>query len=249
MRLKNKHALVTAGAQGIGLAIVEAFAREGACVVAADINADALARLEGREGVQPLILDVTDRGAVERVANDFDTFDILVNAAGVVHAGDILACDEEAWARSLDLNVTAAYRTCRALLPGMLEKGAASIINISSIASSVKGIPNRFAYGATKAAVIGLSKAIAADYVGLGIRCNAICPGTIETPSLRQRVAEQAQTQGETFDQVMAAYEARQAVGRLGRPEEVAALAVHLAGDESAFTTGAVHVIDGGWVN
>ncbi|WP_395651243.1 SDR family oxidoreductase [Brevundimonas sp.] len=249
MRLKNKYALVTAGAQGIGLAIVEAFAREGARVVAADINADALARLEGREGVRPLILDVTDRGAVERLANDFDTFDILVNAAGVVYAGDILACDEEAWARSLDLNVTAAYRTCRALLPGMLDRGAASIINISSIASSVKGIPNRFAYGATKAAVIGLSKAIAADYVGRGIRCNAICPGTIETPSLRQRVAEQAQTQGETFDQVMAAYEARQAVGRLGRPEEVAALAVHLAGDESAFTTGAVHVIDGGWVN
>jgi 2-keto-3-deoxy-L-fuconate dehydrogenase len=249
LRLKNKYALVTAGAQGIGLAIVEAFAREGARVVAADINADALARLEGREGVRPLILDVTDRGAVERLANDFDTFDILVNAAGVVYAGDILACDEEAWARSLDLNVTAAYRTCRALLPGMLDRGAASIINISSIASSVKGIPNRFAYGATKAAVIGLSKAIAADYVGRGIRCNAICPGTIETPSLRQRVAEQAQTQGETFDQVMAAYEARQAVGRLGRPEEVAALAVHLAGDESAFTTGAVHVIDGGWVN
>jgi 2-keto-3-deoxy-L-fuconate dehydrogenase len=249
LRLENKHAFVTAGAQGIGRAIVEAFAREGATVVAADINADALATLDGVQGVQTLRLDVTDREAVLALPSRFPTVDILVNAAGMVHAGDILDCDEDVWARSLDLNVTATYRLCRTFIPGMMANGGGSIINIASIASSIKGIPNRFAYGATKAGVIGLSKAIAADFVGRGVRCNAICPGTIDTPSLRQRVAEDAASQGTDFATIMAAYAARQAVGRLGRPEEIAALAVHLAGDESAFTTGAVHTIDGGWIN
>lgn len=249
MRLQDKTAFVTAGAQGIGRAVVEAFAREGATVIAADINAEALATLEGVPGVQALRLDVTDREAVIALPARFPAVDVLVNAAGMVHAGDILECDEEAWARSLDLNVTATYRLCRAFIPGMLAKGGGSIVNVASIASSIKGIPNRFAYGATKAGVIGLSKAIAADFVGRGVRCNAICPGTIDTPSLRQRVAEQAAAQGTDFATAMAAFEARQAVGRLGKPEEIAALAVHLAGDESAFTTGAVHVIDGGWIN
>lgn len=249
MRLSNKSALVTAGAQGIGRAIVETFLREGARVVAADINAAALNALPPHPSLEVLVLDVTDREAVTGLPARLGPIDILINAAGMVHAGSILDCDEEDWERSQALNVTAAYRLCRTFLPAMLECGNGSIVNVASIASSIKGIPNRFAYGTTKAAVIGLTKAIAADFVRQGVRCNAICPGTIDTPSLRQRVAEQAQTDGVDFATAMAAFEARQAVGRLGKVEEIAALALHLASDESAFTTGAVHVIDGGWIN
>lgn len=246
MRLNGKRALVTAAAQGIGRAIAEAFVAEGATVFAADLNGELLGQLPS---VTPIVLDVTDRDAVAALPDKIGGIDILVNGAGFVHAGDILACDEDAFAFSMSINVTAMYRLCRALLPGMLEQGQGSIVNIASIASSVKGIPNRFAYGTTKAAVIGLTKAIAADYVLRGVRCNAICPGTIDSPSLRQRVAEQAAASGIDLADATAAFVARQPVGRLGRPEEIAALAVYLAADESGFTTGTTQVIDGGWVN
>jgi 2-keto-3-deoxy-L-fuconate dehydrogenase len=246
MRLNGKRALVTAAAQGIGRAIAEAFVAEGATVFAADLNGELLGQLPS---VTPIVLDVTDRDAVAALPGKIGGIDILVNGAGFVHAGDILACDEDAFAFSMSINVTAMYRLCRAFLPGMLEQGQGSIVNIASIASSVKGIPNRFAYGTTKAAVIGLTKAIAADYVLRGVRCNAICPGTIDSPSLRQRVAEQAAASGIDLADATAAFVARQPVGRLGRPEEIAALAVYLAADESGFTTGTTQVIDGGWVN
>jgi 2-keto-3-deoxy-L-fuconate dehydrogenase len=246
MRLNGKRALVTAAAQGIGRAIADAFVAEGATVYAADLNGGLLAEMPG---VTPIVLDVTDREAVAALPGQIGAIDVLVNGAGFVHAGDILACDEDAFAFSMNINVTAMYRLCRAFLPAMLDQQQGSIINIASIASSVKGIPNRFAYGTTKAAVIGLTKAIAADYVAKGIRANAICPGTIDSPSLRQRVAEQATASGTDLAEATAAFVARQPVGRLGRPEEIAALALYLASDESAFTTGTTHVIDGGWVN
>jgi len=246
VRLNGKRVLVTAAAQGIGRAIVDAFVAEGAIVHAADING---ALLDGMTDATPILLDVTDAAAVAALPGRIGTVDVLVNAAGFVHAGDILACDDDAFAASMAINVTAMYRLARAFLPAMLDQADGSIINIASIASSIRGIPNRFAYGTTKAAVIGMTKAIAADYVARGIRCNAICPGTIDSPSLRQRVAEQAAAQGATLADATAAFVARQPVGRLGRPEEIAALAVYLASDESAFTTGQTHIIDGGWIN
>ena len=253
MRLQGKRALVTAAAQGIGRATALAFAREGAQVLAADINATGLADLDAEAGsrIQTLHLDVTDVSAVAALADHrgSDAFDILFNCVGVVHAGSVLECDERDWEFALQLNVTSMYRMVRAVLPAMLERRRGSIINMSSVASSLKGVPNRFAYSTTKAAVIGLTKSIAADFVGAGIRCNAICPGTVESPSLRQRIAEQARAQNSTTDQVHAAFVARQPIGRLGRPEEIAALAVYLASDESAFTTGTCQVIDGGWSN
>lgn len=253
MRLQGKRALVTAAAQGIGRATALAFAREGAQVLAADINASALADLNAQVGsrIRTLHLDVTDAGAVAALAGHrgSDAFDILFNCAGVVHAGSVLECDDRDWEFALQLNVTSMYRMVRAVLPAMLERRSGSVINMSSVASSLKGVPNRFAYSTTKAAVIGLTKSIAADYVGAGIRCNAICPGTVESPSLGQRIAEQARAQNSTTNQVHAAFVARQPMGRLGRPEEIAALAVYLASDESAFTTGTCQVIDGGWSN
>jgi 2-keto-3-deoxy-L-fuconate dehydrogenase len=241
MRLAGKTALVTAAAQGIGRATVEAFLREGANVIAADIN---VAPLEDLEGSTVRSLDVTDPEAVKAIAAEFPQVDVLYNCAGHVHAGTILDCDEEAWAFSNSLNVTAQYRMIRAFLPQMIAKGGASIINMSSVCSSIKAVPNRFAYGATKAAVIGLTKSVAADFVTQGIRCNAICPGTVETPSLLQRLRDTGD-----FDKAYAEFTARQAMGRFGRPTELAALAVYLASDESAFTTGTINVIDGGWVN
>ncbi|MEG3123633.1 SDR family oxidoreductase [Sphingomonas sp. GB1N7] len=246
VRLNGKRALVTAAAQGIGRAIVDAYVAEGATVFAADLNGELLA---GIAGVTPVVLDVTDAAAVAALPAQIGGIDILLNGAGYVHAGDILACDEDAFAFSINLNVTAMYRLARAFLPGMLAQGGGSIVNIASVASSIKGVPNRFAYGTTKAAVIGLTKAIAADYVARGVRCNAICPGTIDSPSLRQRVAEQAVASGIPLADATAAFVARQPVGRLGLPEEIAALAVYLASDESGFTTGTTHVIDGGWIN
>jgi len=251
MRLQGKRALVTAAAQGIGRATALAFAREGARVVAADINEAGLAALQAEGGplIETLRLDVTDAGAVSALARDPGGFNVLFNCAGVVHAGNVLECDERDWEFAWQLNVTAMYRMVRAILPHMLEHGGGSIINMSSVASSVKGVPNRFAYGTTKAAVVGLTKSIAADFVGAGIRCNAICPGTVESPSLQQRIAEQARVQDATTEQVHAAFVARQPMGRLGRPEEIAALAVYLASDESAFTTGTCQVVDGGWSN
>jgi len=254
MRLLGKRALVTAAAQGIGRATALAFAREGAQVLATDINDAGLASLRADSGdrIQARNLDVTNGIAVANLADAYrgeQAFDVLFNCAGVVHAGSVLECDERDWEFAWQLNVTAMYRLSRALLPDMLARGGGSIINMSSVASSVKGVPNRFAYSTTKAAVVGLTKSIAADFVGTGVRCNAICPGTVESPSLQQRIAEQARVQGATPEQVHAAFVTRQPMGRLGKPDEIAALAVYLASDESAFTTGTCQVIDGGWSN
>jgi len=245
-RLEGKTALVTAAAQGIGKATALRFASEGARVIATDINADLLAKLEGCE---TRVLDVTKDEAVKAIAAEIGPIDILFNCAGYVHSGTILECEPDAWAFSFDLNVTAMYRTIRAFLPGMLAKGGGSIVNMASAASSVKGVPNRFAYGASKAAVIGLSKSVAADFVGKGVRCNAICPGTIESPSLHERISTQAAASGQSLEQVQQAFVARQPVGRIGKAEEIAALAAYLASDEAAFTTGTIHMIDGGWSN
>jgi 2-keto-3-deoxy-L-fuconate dehydrogenase len=240
MRLAGKTALVTAAAQGIGRATVEAFIAEGARVIACDINLEPLHDSQA----QAVRLDATDPEAVKAIAAAHADVDILYNCAGFVHAGTILDCDEDDWAFSNALNVTAQYRMIRAMLPGMIARGGGSIINMSSVCSSIKAVPNRFAYGATKAAVIGLTKSVAADFVTSGIRCNAICPGTVETPSLLQRLRDTGD-----FDKAYAEFTARQAMGRFGRPSELAALAVYLASDESAFTTGTINVIDGGWVN
>ena len=242
-RLSGKRCFVTAASAGIGRACALAFAREGAEVIATDI---APTRIQDDSGV-PLALeglDVTDRAAVLAAAARHGAVDVLLNAAGWVPHGTLLDCSEEDWARALDLNLTSMARTMRAFLPAMLARGGGSIINIASVASSIKGAPNRAAYGATKAGVIGLTKAVAADFVTQGIRANAICPGTIDTPSLHGRMAATGDAAA-----ARAAFIARQPMGRLGTAEEVAALAVYLASDESAFTTGVAHVIDGGWSN
>jgi 2-keto-3-deoxy-L-fuconate dehydrogenase len=244
-RLAGKTALITAAGQGIGLATAELFAREGARVIATDIRIDGLAG----KPLEPRKLDVLDGAAIKALAAEVGTIDVLFNCAGYVHAGNILECSEQDWDFAFDLNAKAMYRMIRAFLPAMLEKGGGSIINMSSAASSVKGVPNRFAYGASKAAVVGLTKAVAADFVTRGVRCNAICPGTVSSPSLEQRIAAQAQAQGAPLDAVQAAFVARQPMGRIGKPEEIAALALYLASDESSFTTGQIHVIDGGWSN
>lgn len=248
-RLTGKTALVTAAAAGIGRASALAMAREGAIVTATDINADLLATLadeaQGLPGtLGTRVLDVRDPAAITDAVAAVGAPDILFNCAGYVANGTILDCDEDQWAFSLDLNMTAMYRMIRAFLPPMLARGSGNIINMSSVASSVVAAPNRFVYGATKAGVIGMTKAVAADFVTQGIRCNAICPGTVETPSLQGRLRE-------TGDEAEArrAFVARQPMGRLGRAAEIAALAVYLASDESAFTTGQIHIIDGGWAN
>jgi len=246
MDLTGKRVLITAAAQGIGRASVEAYLAAGANVIAADINQQALADLPG---AQTVVLDVTDAGAVLRLADQLGPLDVLFNCAGVVHAGTILECPETDWAFAMDLNVTAMYRMIRAFLPAMLAAGSGSIINMSSVASSLKGVPNRFAYCASKAAVIGLTKSVAADYVTQGIRCNAICPGTVESPSLQQRITEQARREGRQQDEVYAAFTARQPMGRLGTPQEIAQLALYLGSDASGFTTGTTQIIDGGWSN
>ncbi|MGV2864805.1 SDR family oxidoreductase [Achromobacter sp. ESBL13] len=245
-RLQGKTAIVTAAGQGIGRAVAEAFVREGANVLAVDINAAALQALSG---CRTQVVDVTDGRAITALAQDAGPVNVLFNGAGFVHAGTILDCDEDAWDFSFDLNVRSMYRLIRACLPGMLARGGGSIVNMASVAGSIKGAPNRCAYGATKAAVIGLTKAVAADFVAQGIRCNAICPGTVESPSLHQRIEAQAAASGQTIAAVQAAFTARQPMGRIGRADEIAALAVYLASDESAFTTGTTQVIDGGWTN
>jgi 2-keto-3-deoxy-L-fuconate dehydrogenase len=248
-RLSSKTAFVTAAGQGIGRATALAFAREGARVIATDVNAAALATLKAECRCTTQLLDVTDAAAVGAAALGHPAVDILFNGAGFVHAGTILECTEDEWNFAFDLNVRSMYRMIKAFLPAMLARGGGSIINVASVAGSIKGAPSRFAYGATKAAVIGLTKSVATDFIARGIRCNAICPGTVESPSLRDRIAAQAGSAGLTLDQVEAAYVARQPMGRLGRTDEIAALAVYLASDESGFTTGTTQVIDGGWSN
>ena len=244
-RLAGKSALVTAAAQGIGRASALAFAAEGARVIATDISLEKLGAL-GKNGGAALTtrrLDVTDAAAIEGLAKELGAIDVLFNCAGFVHHGTALDCTEKDWDFSMTLNVKSMYLTIRAFLPAMLKSGkGASIINMSSGASSVRGIPNRFVYGASKAAVIGLTKAVAADFIKQGIRCNAICPGTIETPSLGERIAALG-----NVEEARRAFIARQPMGRLGTPEEIAALATFLASDESAFTTGAIHIADGGF--
>ncbi|MEJ0066267.1 MAG: SDR family oxidoreductase [Caulobacteraceae bacterium] len=239
-RLAGKTCLVTAAAQGIGRATAERFAGEGARMIATDINEAALATLAGVEARR---LDVTDAGDIAALFGEVPAFDVVFNCAGYVHQGSILDCGDEAWRFSWDLNVTAMFHVCKAALPGMLRQGRGSIVNMASVASSLKGVPNRFAYSATKAAVIGLTRSIAADFVGQGVRCNVICPGTVETPSLSERMAA---LPGDP-EAVRQGFVARQPMGRLGQPGEIAELALYLASDESAFTTGAIHVIDGGW--
>lgn len=243
MNLANKRVLITAAAQGIGRASVLAFQAAGAHVIATDLHIEALQDIPG---IQALQLDVTDSSAIDSIRQQVGTIDVLFNCAGYVHSGALLDCDEQAWQFSFDLNVTAMYRMIRAFLPGMLAAGGGSIVNMASVASSVKGVPNRFAYTASKAAVIGLTKSVATDYVSKGIRCNAICPGTVDSPSLRQRIAEQAREQGRTEAEVYQAFVDRQPMGRIGTPEEIARLALYLACDASAYTTGGVHIIDGG---
>ena len=252
-RLIGKTAFITAAGQGIGRATAEAFVREGARVIATDINAELLADLARATGCATQVLDVTDANAVRAAAQAAGAVQILFNGAGYVHAGSILDCDEEAFEFSFNLNVRAMYRITRAFLPAMLasaEQGhGASIINVASVAGSIKGATNRFVYGATKAAVIGMTKSIAADYITRGVRCNAICPGTVESPSLGQRISAQASADQKTLDQIHALYVARQPMGRLGTTAEIAALAVYLASNESSFTTGTTQIIDGGWSN
>lgn len=246
MSLHHKTALVTAAGQGIGRATVERFLAEGATVIATDINADSL---EGLDDAHCHPLDVTDRTAIDGLAARLSGIDILFNCAGVVPGGTILDCDMTTWESSCRLNVTSMLHMIQAFLPSMLERGGGSIINMASLASSVKGVPNRCAYGTTKAAVIGLTKSVAADFMTHGIRCNAICPGTVESPSLHQRIAAQAAQQGRETQAVFQDFIDRQPMGRLGRAEEVAALAAFLASDEAAFITGTTQLIDGGWAN
>lgn len=246
-RLHGKTAFCTASAAGIGKACALAFAREGAKVVATDIDEAGLASLKNEGIAETRHLDVLDTAAVDAAANRIGAVDILFNAAGFVAHGTVLETADKDWDFSFDLNVKSMHRTIKAFLPAMLAKGGGSIINIASGASSVRGIPNRYVYGATKAAVVGLSKAVAADFIRKGIRCNAICPGTVESPSLDGRIATQAKALGRSEKEVRQMFIDRQPMGRLGTAEEIAAIAVYLAGDESAFTTGQTFLIDGGF--
>ncbi|AQR73450.1 SDR family oxidoreductase [Sphingomonas sp. LM7] len=238
-RLAGKTAMITGAAHGIGRATAERFLLEGAQVWAVDRDAEALAMLNG---CVPRRVDICDAQAVEALIAEAPPLDILFNCAGMVAAGTILDCSEQDWQASFDLNVTAMYRLIRAALPKMLANGGSSIVNMASVASTITGVPNRFAYGASKAAVIGLTKAVAADYVAQGIRCNAICPGTVDTPALHERLRATGD-----YDNALRAFNARQPMGRLGKADEIAALALYLGSDDSAFTTGQIHVIDGGW--
>jgi len=248
-RLAGKTAFITAAGQGIGRAVAEAFVREGAHVIASDLNETLLAALKADTGCTTLQLDVTDAVAITAAAAAHGPVNILFNGAGFVHTGSVLDCSEADWDFAFQLNVRSQFRTIKAFLPAMLKAGGGSIINVASVAGSIKGAPNRFVYGTTMAAIIGLTKSVAADYVAQGIRCNAICPGTVESPSLRDRIAAGAAASGQTLAQVEASYVARQPMGRLGRVSEIAALAVYLASDESSFTTGTANIIDGGWSN
>ena len=242
-RLEGKRCFVTAAGQGIGRASALAMKAEGGEVIATDINEATLAELAAG-GIRTRLLDVRDPDAVRTAAAEAGAVDVLFNCAGFVANGTILDCDEDQWAFSVDLNMTSMYRMLRAFLPAMIGNGGGSIVNMASVASSVIAAPNRFVYGATKAGVIGMTKSVAADFVAKGIRCNAICPGTVQSPSLDERLSATGD-----YDAARAAFIARQPVGRIGTAEEIAALVVHLASDESAYTTGIAHVIDGGWSN
>ena len=239
--MKGKFCIVTAAAQGIGRASAEMLSRNGARVVAADINLDALKTVAG---VEHRHLDVTDSDAIAKFVTEVGKVDVLFNCAGYVHSGTILDCKEDEWDFAFDLNVRAMFRMIRTFLPGMISSGGGSIINMSSVASSVKGVPNRCAYAASKAAVIGLTKSVAADFVGRGIRCNAICPGTVDSPSLHDRLRASG-----NYKEALKEFVARQPMGRVGGADEIAALVAYLASDASSFTTGQVHIIDGGWAN
>ena len=246
-RLKGKKTLITAAGQGIGRSTVLAFAREGAQVLATDIDPESLASLkkefpEIATNIETCVLDVNNLEAIQQLAKETGSIDVLFNCAGFVHHGTVLDCEESDWDISFNLNVRSMYRMIKAFLPAMLESGGGSIVNMSSVASSVKGLPNRFVYGASKAAVVGLTKSIAADFITQNIRCNAICPGTVESPSLQARI----KAQGGNYEDVLSAFIARQPIGRIGTPEEIAALAVYLASDESSYTTGVAWSIDGG---
>ena len=240
-RLKGKRALVTAAGQGIGRACAEAFVAEGAEVFATDVNPDLLAGLDCETFALDVRIDQAVGNAVDRAAPD-----VLMNCAGFVHHGDVLAATDDDWAFAMDLNVHSMFRTIRAALPGMLDRGSGSIVNVSSAASSIIGAPNRFVYGATKAAVIGLTKSVAVDFVKQGVRCNCICPGTVESPSWHDRVKALGEQMG-SYDEALTAFVSRQPMGRVASADEIAALVVYLASDESAFTTGHPHIIDGGW--
>lgn len=242
-RLKGKHCLVTAAGQGIGRAIAEAFLREGAKVTATDLDESKLKGL----AADCRKLDARSTAEVNKLVTEIAPLDVLANCAGYVHHGTVIDASDEDWDFSFDLNVKSMHRTIHAFLPGMLKKGGGSIVNISSIASSVKGLPFRYVYGASKAAVIGLTKSVAADFVRQGVRANAICPGTVQSPSLDDRIATLAKKTGESEAKVRQAFVDRQPMGRLGTAEEIAAFAVYLASDESKFTTGAIHMIDGGF--
>lgn len=246
-RLKGKRAFLTACGAGIGRATAIAFAKEGAEVIATDLRPELIADLKGLGIATTDTLDVRNTDAVNALAKKVGPVDILFNCAGFVHHGTALTTTDEEWDFSFDINVKAMHRTIRAFLPGMLDRGGGSIVNISSGASSVRGIPNRYAYGASKAAVIGLTKSVAADYIRKGVRCNAICPGTIQSPSLDQRIADQAKALGKTEDEVRQMFIDRQPMARLGTAEEIAWLAVYLASDESSYTTGQAYLADGGF--
>jgi 2-keto-3-deoxy-L-fuconate dehydrogenase len=246
-RLQGKTAFVTAAGQGIGRATAEAFAREGAKVIATDLNTELLAGLKGQANVVVEKLDALDAAAIAAAAKRHPGVDILFNAAGFVHHGSVLDCTEDEWQFAFDLNVRSMYRTIKAFVPGMLARGNGSIVNVASGASSVKAAANRFVYAATKAAVIGLTKSVAIDFITKGVRCNAICPGTVESPSLRDRIAALSKKTGQSIEQVEAMFVARQPMGRLGTADEIAAMAVYLASDESRFTTGTTMLVDGGW--
>jgi 2-keto-3-deoxy-L-fuconate dehydrogenase len=238
-KLKGKTCLITAAAQGIGRATAEMMVKEGAKVIATDINGDALADLQGAEGH---VLDVLDADAINSLAKKTGAIDVLFNCAGFVHNGSIMESTEDEWDFAFSLNVKAMYRMIRAYIPGMLDAKCGSIINMSSVASSLKGVPNRCIYSASKAAVIGLTKSVAADYVKQGIRCNAICPGTVDTPSLHERLKATGD-----YKQAMKNFVARQPMGRLATAQEIATLVTYLASDDAGFTTGQTHIIDGGW--
>jgi 2-keto-3-deoxy-L-fuconate dehydrogenase len=246
-RLQGKRAFLTAAGAGIGRATAIAFAAEGAEVIATDLKPELIADLKDHGVKETHSLDVRSTAAVDALAAKVGPVDILFNCAGFVHHGTALSTSDEEWDFSFDINVKAMHRTIRAFLPGMLKKGAGSIVNIASGASSVRGIPNRYVYGASKAAVVGLTKAVAADYIRQGVRCNAICPGTIQSPSLDQRIADQAKAQGKTLAEIRQAFIDRQPMGRLGTAEEIAWLGVYLASDEASYTTGQIHLADGGF--